>query len=141
MPVLTVAVQNAVSIRDLGVGTSAINFFRTLGGALGVAVLGAVLSSRLASELSNRLPDVPLADTAELTRSPEAIAALPEATRLGVVTSLAEAIGTVFLVAAPLLFVAFLLAWLIPELPLRETNSLAGPDSGAATPEPVLAEL
>ena len=144
MPILTVAVQNAVSIRDLGVGTSAINFFRTLGGALGVAALGAVLSSRLASELATRLPDVPLADTTALTRSPESIAALPEATRIGVVTSLADAISTVFLVATPILFVAFLLAWLIPELPLRETNAPsneASDGSDHAAPEPVLAEL
>ena len=143
MPVLTVAVQNAVAMRDLGAGTSAINFFRTLGGALGVALLGAVLSSRLASELATRLPDVALADTASLTRSPEAIAALPEATRIGVVTSLAEAISTVFLVTTPILFVAFLLAWLIPELPLRETSNLSagdGAESGS-TPPPVLAEL
>ena len=143
MPVLTVAVQNAVALQDLGAGTSAINFFRTLGGALGVAVLGAILSSRLASELATRLPDIPVADTAALTRSPEAIAALPEATRIAVVTSLAEAIGTVFLFTAPILMVSFLLAWLIPELPLRETSNLAagsGAEAGSDHP-PVLAEL
>lgn len=47
MPVITVAVQNAVERRDLGAATASIGFFRSLGGAIGVAGFGALLSARL----------------------------------------------------------------------------------------------
>jgi hypothetical protein len=44
MPILTVAIQNAVDRGDMGVATSASSFFRSLGGAVGVAVAGAILA-------------------------------------------------------------------------------------------------
>lgn len=56
MQSLVLAVQNAVSVRDLGAGTSSATFFRSLGGSFGVAILGAVLSSRLAGGLSDGCP-------------------------------------------------------------------------------------
>ncbi|MEK8108486.1 MFS transporter [Micromonospora sp. M12] len=56
MQSLVLAVQNAVSVRDLGAGTSSATFFRSLGGSFGVAILGTLLSSRLNSQLADRLP-------------------------------------------------------------------------------------
>ena len=56
MPTLSLAAQNAVSGRDLGVVTSATTFFRSLGGALGVALFGAVLTARINADLDRRLP-------------------------------------------------------------------------------------
>ncbi|HEY0524788.1 MAG TPA: MDR family MFS transporter, partial [Stellaceae bacterium] len=47
MPVMLVAVQNAVDVRDLGTATSSISFFRSMGGSFGVALFGAVLIARL----------------------------------------------------------------------------------------------
>ena len=52
MPNLTTAVQNAVAHRELGAATGAMSFVRSLGGALGVATSGTIMSSRLASALS-----------------------------------------------------------------------------------------
>src|SRR5205085_3792951 len=55
MQPLILAVQNSLDLRDMGAGTSAATFFRSLGGSVGVAALGAVLSNRLATELGPRL--------------------------------------------------------------------------------------
>ncbi len=59
MQVLVLAVQNAVSYGQLGVATSAATLFRSIGGSLGTAILGAIFSNRLANELATALPSVP----------------------------------------------------------------------------------
>jgi EmrB/QacA subfamily drug resistance transporter len=55
-PVFTIAVQNSVPYRVLGVATSSIQFFRSIGGTMGLAILGSVMTSRFASGLTNALP-------------------------------------------------------------------------------------
>ena len=56
MQVLVLAVQNAVPYAQLGVATSSATLFRSIGGSLGTALLGAIFSNRLADELASRLP-------------------------------------------------------------------------------------
>lgn len=120
MPLLTLAAQNAVPPADLGAATSGVNFFRSLGGAVGVAAFGAVLANRLTSELADRLPDA--ADLGQtIANSPEQIAALPPAVRTAVVVSLAESVQAVFVAALPVMLLAAATAWLLRELPLRDT--------------------
>ena len=58
--VLVIAVQNAADYADLGAATSGVTFFRTIGGAFGVSVFGAIFSNRLASELAAALRGVTL---------------------------------------------------------------------------------
>jgi EmrB/QacA subfamily drug resistance transporter len=123
MPVLTLAVQNAAPPQDLGAATSAVNFFRSLGGAFGVALFGAVLNSRLASELAGQ-PAVAGIPRQRLLGSPEAVLALPEQVQDVVKAAVASSVTTVFLVATPMLVIAFVLAWLLKELPLRETSNI-----------------
>jgi EmrB/QacA subfamily drug resistance transporter len=118
MPVLVLAVQNSVEHSDMGVATSSNNFFRSLGGAFGTALLGAVFTGQLATRLAGLLPN---AGSNQLTSSPAAIAALPEAVRSQVIEAFASAITTVFLVALPFTVLALVLALMTPELPLRET--------------------
>lgn len=118
MPVLVLAVQNAVDHSDLGVATSSNNFFRSLGGAFGTALLGAVFTSRLTTALAGLVPE---GGSGQVTSSPAAIAALPDAVRTQVVEAFASSIGTVFLVALPFTVLALFLALMTPELPLRET--------------------
>jgi EmrB/QacA subfamily drug resistance transporter len=121
MQVLVLAAQNAADFRDLGVVTAGVNFFRSLGGLVGVAVFGAVMSAALAPELARRLPDAPAGslDTSELANSPAQIQALPEPVRDAVIGALTVAIDHVFLWATPLLIVGFAVAWFLPEKPLR----------------------
>jgi EmrB/QacA subfamily drug resistance transporter len=56
MPVLTLAVQNAIPRSRLGVGTGAVTYLRSMGQTLGVAVIGAVVGNTVSSELARRLP-------------------------------------------------------------------------------------
>jgi EmrB/QacA subfamily drug resistance transporter len=55
-PLFTIAVQNTVSRQIMGVATSSLQFFRTIGGTLGLAILGSVLNNRFAAQLANTVP-------------------------------------------------------------------------------------
>jgi EmrB/QacA subfamily drug resistance transporter len=122
MPVLVLAVQNAVDHRDLGTATSALTFFRSMGGAFGVAVLGALFNSRL-TDLLSAIPRASLEgiSAASLKASPATIRSLPTHARESVVAAYADAITTVFLVAAPVCVLALVVVSRLRETPLRET--------------------
>jgi Na+/melibiose symporter-like transporter len=130
MQVLVLAVQNAADYRDLGVATSSTNFFRSMGGSLGVAVFGAVLAARSASELATRLPADAMrrmgaatggAGLDTIANSPERIRQLPPDIQHAIVGAIAAAVHAVFLWAIPLLAVGFALSWFLKEIPLRDT--------------------
>jgi EmrB/QacA subfamily drug resistance transporter len=120
MPIMTIAVQNTAPAADMGAATSAVNFFRTLGSALGVAVFGTVMSARLTDTIQQRLPGTSLATDESLLSSPEAIRNLPADEYAAVADGIASGVATVFLVALPLVLLAFALAWLLKEVPLRD---------------------
>ena len=129
MQVLIVAVQNSVDFRVMGVATSAMTFFRSLGGAFGTAVLGAILASRLTANLAERLPaGAPGVSPEQLTGSPAAILALPAPVRDAVVESFVHSLQTVFLVAVPVVLVAFALSWLLEDKPLRTAPATTTPE-------------
>jgi EmrB/QacA subfamily drug resistance transporter len=123
MQVMVLATQNAVEHRDLGAATSAANFFRSIGGTFGTAVLGAIFSARLASELAALLPPGMSSriDPSSLARAPEQIARLDPAVREAVMGGIARAVDTVFVVSIPIAALGFFLALWLRELPLRET--------------------
>jgi MFS family permease len=122
MPVLVLAVQNAVEHRDLGTATSALTFFRSMGGAFGVAVLGALFNSRL-SDLFAALPRASLEgiSPSRLKASPATIHSLPTGARASVIGAYADALSAVFLVAVPVCVLAFIVVSRLRETPLRET--------------------
>ena len=130
MQVLVLAVQNAVDYADLGVATSSASLFRSMGGSLGTAALGAVFTARLTGELAG----TPAAQVGEGGANPAAIQRLPAAIRDTYTGAFSDSLSTVFLVAAVILAVAFLLAWLIEERPLRQTVDTAGVGEAFATP-------
>jgi EmrB/QacA subfamily drug resistance transporter len=138
MQVLILAIQNSVPYADLGVATSAANFFRSLGGAFGVAVFGAALTARLNTELARYLPPSALEqvgdDPAALVSSPAQIRALPDELRSGIIQAMANSIDDVFLLAVPLLVVGFVLALFLRELPLRETVHVGRAEVSGAAP-------
>jgi predicted MFS family arabinose efflux permease len=123
MQVLLLAVQNSVPHADLGVATSAVNFFRQMGATLGVAVFGAIFSSRLANELASKLPPgaVRGINPTRLANGPAQIKALPPALRDIVVGALSNSLSVVFLCCVPVLLVGFGLSWLLRQIPLRDT--------------------
>ena len=130
MQVLVLATQNSVRVSDLGVATSSVNFFRSVGGSVGVALFGALFNSRLASGLAGGA-----AGAVDGTITPQAIAALPAAQKAAFVDVFAGALTDVFLVAVPVMLVAFGLTWLLREIPLRsasgQTLALAQEDDDA----------
>lgn len=127
MQVLILAAQNAADHRDLGVVTSANTFFRSMGGALGVAIFGSVFSSRLVSHLTTRLPDLASQFAGgKFSGSPDRIRSLPPQIREPVLAAFADALHDVFLVAAPVGVVAFIIVLFLKELPLREHAHLGG---------------
>ncbi len=137
MPIMTIAVQNTAPAADMGAATSSVNFFRTLGSALGVAVFGTVMSARLDDTLQRLLPGTSLATDDSLLSSPEAIRALPAEQYAAVAEGIASGVGMVFLVALPMVVIAFALAWLLKEVPLRDdltvqTTSVEGLEEAGA---------
>jgi EmrB/QacA subfamily drug resistance transporter len=136
MQVLVLAVQNAVAYEQLGVATSGATLFRSIGGSVGTAVLGAIFSNRLANELADTLP-AGGAGTGALeagTLNPQALQGLPAPVRDAYTTAFTDSLGTVFLVAATIVAVAFLLTWLLEERPLRQTVDTAGLGEAFAAP-------
>lgn len=123
MPVIVLAVQNAVPYRDLGAATAGTNLFRSLGGAFGVAIFGTILNTRLEAELPRHLSAVALAtfDMTTLTGAPAQLKLLPADVYSGVVEAFAASLHTVFIAAVPFAVVAFALTWFLREHPLRET--------------------
>jgi hypothetical protein len=105
----------------VGAATPAPTLFRSIGGSLGTAVLGAVFTSRLAVELADRLPAGASAPARSGNVDPAAVVALPEPVRSAYLDGFSAAFSTVFLAAAAVAAVAFALTWLIREVPLRTT--------------------
>ncbi len=133
MQVLVIVVQSAVDYRDLGTATSSATFFRQIGGSIGTAVFGAIFANVLVGNLAVRLRGVALpGGLAGASVSPTQLAALPAAAHHGFVTAYADSLSTVFLVAAPIALVAFLLTLTLPEIALRTTVQGGGTDTGEA---------
>ncbi len=129
MQVLVLIVQNAVSYEDLGVATSGATFFRSIGASFGVAVFGTVFAGRLDDKLVEAFQGVPLppgVSLGGLEADPRGIAELPGALRSGALQAYASAITDVFLYAAPVALLGFVLAWFLREDPLR--GSVRAPD-------------
>jgi EmrB/QacA subfamily drug resistance transporter len=133
MQVLVLAVQNAVGYELLGVATSTATLFRSMGGALGTAILGAIFTNRLVDGLAERVPGGGLGESAN-SLDPAALQRLPAPARDAFVAAFTDAISTVFFVAAVIAAGAFLLTWLIEEKPLRKTVETSGLDDVFAPP-------
>ena len=124
----SIAVQNAIDPREIGISTATLMALRTLGGSLGLAIYGTVFATVVKHELRDRVPEgsLPPGRTASsLIREPAAIKALAEPIRRGVVQSITAGTGRVFLIAVPIAITAFVLALRLPELPLRQSTGMA----------------
>ncbi|MGI8968075.1 MAG: MFS transporter, partial [Chloroflexota bacterium] len=121
MQVLVLAVQNTVGYRDLGTATSVSTFFRSIGGSFGVAIFGTIFSNTLKTNLVTVLPPgVGSRALAGGHASPAALAKLPPSLHGPIIHAYSQSLDTVFLSGVPLLVAAFVLAWFLKEVPLRE---------------------
>ena len=142
MPVFNLAVQNAVDISQVGVATSSMQFLRSIGGSIGAAAFGAVMTARYSSGLAERLTasmtaGLPSSVTSTLTNpqalmnpqvtarlrsaSPEALARIQPLMQ-AVKGSLSAALHDVFLVATFVTLASLVLALIVVDLPLRTSN-------------------
>ena len=120
MQVLVIAVQNAVDYRDLGVATAGSTLFRSIGGAVGTAVLGAVFIAAVAHALPAGADMPNLQEAAQLA----------PAQRAAYAQVFTQAMALVFRVAAVIALAGFALSWLLPGRPLRETVAATSGDVG-----------
>jgi EmrB/QacA subfamily drug resistance transporter len=121
MQVVVTAVQNSVDRKHMGVATASVAFFRSMGAAIGTALLGAILNLRLKHHLSELLGAVQShapSGTIE-TNDVTAIKALPEPIKSLVLEAFTRAMDDVFLVGVPFMAVAFVVALTMKEKPLR----------------------
>lgn len=116
MPVLTLAVQNAVEFQHMGVATSGATLFRSIGGSLGVAAFGALFSHGLQSRLEQALP---ANVTLPAALGPTAVQQLPAAVRDAYLHAFAGSLHGVYLAATGVIAIAFVLAWFVERAPLR----------------------
>ena len=138
MQTLVISVQNALPPRDMGVATSSVTFFRSMGGTFGAAVSLAVLFGSLAGNIQERAAQAGLPpevlerfSKASALDDTSIIATLPEAVRRAVLEGFADSMATVFFVVGLLLIPAFVLALLVKELPLRSEGGLAAAHADA----------
>ena len=119
MQVVITAVQNAVDRKDMGAATAAVTFFRSMGGALGTALFGAILNTRLAHHLSRDRarcrPGPARHGRRHRPTTSRAIRALPEPVKTWVLTAFTHAMDDVFLVGVPFMAVALLIAVFMRE--------------------------
>lgn len=134
MQVLVIAVQNVVPYQDLGAATSGATFFRSIGGSFGTAVFGAIFAGQLTGNLRHYLAGIPLPPgfNPSAGASPAALATLPGPVHSGYIQAYAASLHTVFLVAVPISATAFLLTFLLKEVPLRKTSTAPDPAQSLA---------
>ncbi|KWV29836.1 MULTISPECIES: MDR family MFS transporter [Micromonospora] len=131
---LVLAAQNDVPAHELGAATSVLTFFRSMGGAIGVSALGAVLANRVTGLLTERLGPAAGATGGGTTEVPD-LAALPAPVLAVVRDAYATATAELFLVGAPIAFLALVAVLFVREKPLHETSGdeRAAQESAALT--------
>jgi fucose permease len=117
---LVLAVQNAVPVHQLGAASSVVAFFRSLGGAVGVSALGAVM----ASKVTGYLADGGLRSGGGSGSGIPDVRHLPEPARTIVEGSYGHAVGDIFLFAAPFGLIALIAVLLIKEVPLQTAQAV-----------------
>ncbi len=129
MQVLTIIVQNSVPYTQLGVATSGVTFMRTLGSSFGAAIFGTLYANFLEHELPAALAQSPGVTPADLA-TPAQLHALDPSVIAPIVDAYAAALDRVFLWAAPVALVAFILALLLPQVKLSDDLQPTASDLG-----------
>ncbi|SEQ01585.1 MDR family MFS transporter [Streptomyces radiopugnans] len=141
---LVLATQNQVALSELGAASSVLAFFRSLGGAVGVSVLGAVLAHRITDYVTDGMTKLGIRSDGATGGNGSAIPdldALPGPVRTVVESAYGHGVADIYLYAAPMAVVALLLVLFVKEVPLRtrldgQTDAGEGerqPEKAAAT--------
>ncbi|WP_262060891.1 MFS transporter [Streptomyces sp. STR69] len=127
---LVLSTQNQVTPKDLGAASSTVSFFRSLGGAVGVGVLGSVMSGRITHYARDTVTSLDPQSQAAAAKAVGSSAlpdmdALPSTVRTWLESAYGHGIADVFLYAAPFALVSFIVVMFIKEVPLRTSGGLA----------------
>ncbi|MFI6324627.1 MDR family MFS transporter [Nonomuraea sp. NPDC050556] len=121
MQMLILAAQNAAELRDMAATTSGVSFFRSLGGAIGIAAFGAILTNRIKDQLGG-------GGSSPKMGTPDQIQHLPVHIKNMVLEAFTNGLETVFMVGVPIALLGFVAVLLLKELPLRTNQPApAGP--------------
>jgi EmrB/QacA subfamily drug resistance transporter len=129
MQVLTIIVQNTVDFTDLGVATSGVSFFRTLGSSFGTAIFGTIFTTTLTPVLTRALihsPDV----NPKVVNSPKDLHSYPAHEIAPILSAYSHGLHVLFLAAVPVALGAFVLALFLPERTMRQTSLAGATDVG-----------
>ncbi|MCU1544425.1 MAG: putative MFS-type transporter [Microbacteriaceae bacterium] len=126
---LVLVVQNSIEIENLGVATSAVTFFRSLGGTIGVSVLGSILGTLVASSIKDGIAGLGDADKLAAVKALGSgtiphIADLHGAVRAVVESAYGSGVGSVFFYSAPLTLLTLVMVLLLPNKPLGSKNAV-----------------
>jgi len=123
---LVLAVQNTLSVREMGSGTATVAFFRTLGGTIGVTALGAVLAHSVYDEIVAGLARIgfPADALAGGAGAVPDVHTIPEPIRGIVEDAYAAGVGEIFLLAVPMAFIALVATLFIKEVPLGRRSGI-----------------
>jgi EmrB/QacA subfamily drug resistance transporter len=130
---LVLAVQNSVPLRDLGAASASVTFFRSLGGTIGVSVLGAVLANRVSADLAAAL-HTPVGSASTGSVSALNLTALPPEVQRVVHTVYGDATAHIFLLSAAVAVVGVIAALLLKPITLRSTIDLEKDDPVVSDP-------
>jgi MFS family permease len=125
MQITVTAAQNSVPRKHMGTATSTMTFFRSMGGAIGTAVYGAVLTSRLKVHLTDIVPNATqtvVDGLAKAANSVQALHGLQNPMKGWALQGLVNSMDDVFLVSLPFLAIALILAIITPEQRLAGRN-------------------
>jgi EmrB/QacA subfamily drug resistance transporter len=149
MQPIILAVQNAVSPREIGVATSSVTFFRQMGGTIGTAAFLSIMFSRLGTEIPEQIgraaqsspeaaeqaaalqqagADSVLSDTSAIDAYP----ALVTPFRVG----FSDTLDLVFMVAAAVVAIGFFVLWFLPQLELRNQSGIQAQQAAQDGGEP-----
>ncbi len=128
MQVLILTVQNTSRFDDLGVATSGVTFFRTIGSSFGAAIFGSLFANFLSSRLVTAIAESGAPPAAG--ESPKVLHELPPEIAAPIVEAYADSLGLVFLCAAPVALLGFVVSLFLKEVPLQELDPTAAVDLG-----------
>jgi EmrB/QacA subfamily drug resistance transporter len=145
---LVLVVQNSIEVRNLGVATSAVTFFRSLGGTVGVSVLGSILGTVVADGITDGIADLAPEQQAAAAQAlgsgtiPQ-VNQLPEAIRVVVESAYGTGVGQVFFYSVPLAVITLIAVAFLPNARLGTLNAvqLKNEKGGAATESGSASEL
>ena len=135
MQIMILATQNAVPTDSIGTGTAAVTFFRSLGGAFGTSLFGAVFIAGLAHWIPRLVPGAAATHihvNGSFSMSPAELHAFPPEVQHGILDSFVRSLHTVFLVGVPIAVVMFVGTLFLKQLPLRSASGLQRPSEDLA---------